>query len=427
MTRATPRGPLGRLADRPLPGWARRALGALAGVPIALMVAAGGTAIAVGGHPLAEVPPPVAAPTATPATSVPPAAAPSAPPAEPVAPTRRITMAFTGDLLIHERLWQAAAAHAGSGEAFDFRPLLGPIRPTIAGADLAICHLETPLSPDDRGLTSYPVFETPHELADAVAWAGYDGCSTASNHSLDGGVSGVDATLRWLDRAGLRHAGTARTPAEARRLTRYRVDGVAVAHLSASWGFNGFRPDHGWRANRIDVARLLADARRARRAGADLVVVSLHWGVEYTHVPTSYQRRVAALLTRGDAIDLIVGHHAHVVQPVHREGGTWVAYGLGNHLSGMTSSLGTEAVADGVVLVVTASRGPGGQWSLTPRVVPTRVEEGRWRVLPVAATLGRAWPSPALAADLRASWGRTMAAVRALGDDVAAVGRRPSG
>ena len=336
-------------------------------------------------------------------------------------------MAFTGDVLIHERLWQTAAAHAGPGEAFDFRPLFAPIRPVIEGSDLAICHLETPLSPDDRGLASYPVFETPHEVADAIAWAGYDGCSTASNHSLDGGVAGVDATLRWLDRAGLGHAGTARTRGEAARITRYRADGVTVAHLSASWGFNGFTPDVAWRAERIDAARLLADARRARRAGADLVVVSVHWGVEYTHVPTRYQRRVAAMLTRGDAIDLVVGHHAHVVQPVHRESSTWVAYGLGNHLSGMTSSLGTEAVEDGVVLLVTAERDGRGRWTLTPRIVPTRVEEGRWRVLPVGPTLARAWPSPALAAELRASWGRTVAAVRALGDDVATVGRLPNG
>jgi poly-gamma-glutamate capsule biosynthesis protein CapA/YwtB (metallophosphatase superfamily) len=327
-------------------------------------------------------------------------------------------MAFTGDILIHEQLWETAAAHATGSDRFDFRPLVAQVRPVIAGADLAICHLETPLSPDDRDLSSYPVFETPSEVAEAIAWAGYGGCSTASNHSLDGGASGVVATLRWLDRAGLGHAGTARTWKESRALTSYRVNGATVAHLSYSWGFNGFTPDHGWRANQIVVARVEADAARARRAGADLVVVSLHWGAEYSHTPTPWQREVADLLTRGRDIDLVVGHHAHVVQPLHRERGTWVAYGLGNFLSGMTSSLGTSAVEDGVILVVKAER-RHGVWRVSDvHVVPTWVEYSTWRILPIARTLARHWPSTSLRAALRASFARTVTAVRLLGDDV---------
>jgi poly-gamma-glutamate synthesis protein (capsule biosynthesis protein) len=387
------------------------------------MVAAAGTAVAVSAGP---PPAPIAAVGAPNVTRGEPSVAPPSPDAtvpEASAPRRRITMAFTGDILIHERLWQTAAAQAGPGERYDFRSLFAPIRPTIADADLAICHLETPLSPAGRQPSSFPIFSTPPEVASAIAWAGYDGCSTASNHSLDGGTAGVVATLDHLDAAGLGHAGTARTRAEASRIARYRVGGVVVAHLSATWSFNGSSPDTAWRAERIDTSALIVDARRARRAGADLVVVSLHAGVEYTHRPTAYQRRVAERLTRGDAIDLIVGHHAHVVQPIHRVHGTWVAFGLGNHLSGMTSSLGTEAVQDGVVLVVTAQRRRGGTWSLAPRVVPTRVDGVRWRVLPVGVTLDRSWASPQLRAELRASWARTLAAVRLLGDEIRPVPR----
>jgi poly-gamma-glutamate synthesis protein (capsule biosynthesis protein) len=298
----------------------------------------------------------------------------------------------------------------------------------IAGADLALCHLETPLSPDDAELASYPVFETPHELAPAISWAGYDGCSTASNHALDGGAEGVRATLRWLDRAGLGHAGTARTRGESRRVTTYDVRGVSIAHLSWSWGFNGFEPDDPWRANRIDVPAVLRAAKAARRAGADLVVVSLHWGAEYQGTPTAWQEEVADALTRSRTIDLLVGHHAHVVQPLARVNGTWVAYGLGNILSGMTSSLGTESVQDGVVLLARAERSGGG-WSIGGlSVVTTRVEYGTWRVLPVLRTLRRADPSPALAAELRASDERTLEALAAFGAEVDAVsgGRRRS-
>jgi hypothetical protein len=328
----------------------------------------------------------------------------------------KLTMLFDGDLLIHQRLWETAAARAKGGERFDFRPLLAPIRSIVAGADLAICHLETPLSPDDAHLSSFPVFETPHELADAIAWAGFDGCSTASNHTLDGGTEGVRATLGWLDRAGLKHAGSARSVREATRVTTYDVDGVRVAHLAYTFGFNGFRPDTPWRANRIEVPKILGDASKARRHGADLVVVSLHWGVEYSHRPTTWQREVGARLARSPNIDLIVGHHAHVVQPIQRVHGTWIDYGMGNLLSGMTSSLGTPAVEDGMLLLATAVQGPQGHWHVERlRYVPTWVEYGSWRVLPIADTLARGWPSAALRATLRASWARTNAAVHLLG------------
>ncbi|HEY7477210.1 MAG TPA: CapA family protein [Actinomycetota bacterium] len=389
--------------------WAR--WGVVAAIPFVLAIAAGGTVLRLQDDPAPGTFVPVG-PTPTRAAS----GSPSAPP--PTEGPDRFTMAFSGDILIHESLWDVAAAHAGPGERYDFRSLFTSIRPLLSGVDLAICHLETPLSPDDADISSYPVFETPHELASAIAWAGHEGCSTASNHSLDGGTAGVRATLRWLDDAGLEHAGTARTYRESRRITTYEVAGATVAHLAYTWGFNGFTPDHAWRANRIAVPRVLNDAARARRAGADLVVVSLHFGTEYTHDPNAFQRSVAEQLTRSRAIDLVVGHHAHVVQPLHREHGTWVAFGLGNLVSGMTSSLGTEAVADGVVLLVEAVR-HGDRWSVGDvSFEPTRVEEGSWRILPVADTLARPWPSDALRAELRASWDRTVHAMRLFGDDV---------
>jgi hypothetical protein len=398
--------------------WLTRLLSAVAVTPLVVTVAAGATAVRV--HEPRVL---VADVSAAHRTVAPPAGAHvRRPPPEP----RRITIAFTGDILIHQGVWERAAADATGDAGFDFRPMFQAVRPILSKADLAICHLETPLSPDDADLSSYPVFVTPHEIADAIAWAGYDGCSTASNHSIDDGASGVDATLRWLDHAGLRHAGTARTPDEARRITTYRVDGVRVAHLSYAFGFNGFTPDTAWRANRIVVPGVLADAHRARAAGADLVVVSLHWGTEYRHDPIDWQESVARTLTRSSDIDLIVGHHAHVVQPVTRLNGTWVVYGLGNFLSGMTDSLGTPAVEDGEIVLATAER-HGGRWVVTGiSFVPTWVEYGTWRVLPVAATLARTWPSASLRTILRASWQRTVEAVDLLGADRLGVRAIPS-
>jgi poly-gamma-glutamate synthesis protein (capsule biosynthesis protein) len=405
------------------------ALGTVTFVPVLLAVAAGATAIRV----QAPAPSPVGAVTPQAAHEAgqtgnqagqtgneQPGEAPGepGPPREPgstYAKPGPVTMAFTGDILIHERLWESAATHAEGSARFDFRPMFAPVKPLIAGVDLAICHLETPLSPDDHELSSYPVFETPYELADAIAWAGYDGCSTASNHSLDGGTTGVRATLRALDEAGVGHVGTARSKREARRVALYDTGGARVAHRSYSWGFNGFSPQQPWMANRIWVPRVIEDAERARAQGADLVVVSLHWGEEYGRTPTAWQVETAERLTASHQIDLIVGHHAHVVQPVDRVNGVWVAYGVGNHLSGMTSSLGTSAVEDGVALLATASR-RDGQWGITSlSFQPTWVEYGRWRVLPISRILQLKWPSDALRAELRASWARTVRAVGAMG------------
>src|SRR2546423_14840867 len=116
----------------------------------------------------------------------------------------RLTIAATGDFLIHESVYRRARAYGG-GRRYDFRPMLKAIGPLIAAADLALCHQETPFSyGPPRG---YPSFRTPVALARAARGAGWDVCSTASNHTLDAGQHGVNTTIRVLDRAGLRHTG----------------------------------------------------------------------------------------------------------------------------------------------------------------------------------------------------------------------------
>lgn len=296
---------------------------------------------------------------------------------------RRFTIAATGDILVHESLWERAAVlGAASGEAFDFRSMFRRVRDTLAGADLALCHLETPVTADGD-LSSYPVFAAPVEITDAIADAGYDSCSTASNHSLDGGAAGIEATLNALDRNGLAHAGTARTRREASRITLLDVEGAQVAHLSYSFGFNGFTPEHDWQGNLIDVERILDDARRARERGSDLTVVSLHWGVEPLTTPTAFQMQVAERLTRSPLVDAIVGHHAHVVQPIERVNGKVVAYGMGNFLSGMRpSEMWPGGVEDGVIVLLRVERRGDAYRVTRARAVPTTVEYGTWRILP---------------------------------------------
>lgn len=294
----------------------------------------------------------------------------------------RFTLVVGGDLLVHEAVWRSAAAHATASGAsgFDFRPMFDQMRPFIASADLALCHLETPLSSDNGHIASFPVFSAPFELADAVADAGFDGCSVASNHTLDQGAAGVDATLGHLDRVGVGHTGAARSEQEALTTRVYDVHGRRVAHLSYSYGFNGFRVPDGewWRANQIDVPRITGDAFRARMEGADIVLVSLHFGTEYRAEPSAYQRDLAGALSASPDIDLVIGHHAHVVQPVATVGTLPVIYGLGNLLSNMTQ----PERRDGVLVRVTLDHAPGQRARVTGiDALPTQVLRDGHRIV----------------------------------------------
>ena len=327
----------------------------------------------------------------------------------PAAPSEPVTLTFSGDVLLHMPVNDRAARYgAETGKAFDFGPMFDPMRPLVKAADLALCHMEVPIAPDGR-LTSYPSFGAPSQVMDGLAHGGYDGCSTASNHSLDRGNAGIVRTLEELDRVGLGHAGTARGPWETGARV-YPLDAgtttIELAHLSYAYGFNGYRlpADAPWAANQIDPDRIRADAAAARAAGAELVVVSLHWGTEYQHQPDAFQRSTAEAILPDSEIDLIIGHHAHVVQPIELVHGRYVVWGLGNHLSNQTQA----PRRDGLTVTATAAAGWDGRWRVTGiEAIPTWVDIASFEVLPVAAALSNPATPAGLAKELRASYRRT--------------------
>jgi poly-gamma-glutamate synthesis protein (capsule biosynthesis protein) len=296
----------------------------------------------------------------------------------PPPPERKtIEIALTGDVLIHDSVWASArrlAARTQARGAFDFRPMLSPIRPIIAGADLALCHLETPLAPAGGPYSSYPVFAAPPAIAAAIKWTGYDGCTTASNHSVDQGNAGIVRTLDDLDRIGLAHTGTSRSRAEAHSPVVFDVDGIHVGWLSYTYGTNGLPvdADKPWSVNLIDPQRILRDAHRARAQGADAVLVALHWGDEYHHEPSAFQIDLARRLSRSPDITLIYGHHAHVTQPIRKVHGTWVVFGLGNLLADQGTV--AEGVRDGMIALVTLTqKGAGPVRVAKVTSVPTHI------------------------------------------------------
>ncbi|MCX4855109.1 CapA family protein [Streptomyces canus] len=255
-----------------------------------------------------------------------------------VAP-RGFTLVASGDVLPHSSIIDRARFDGGGG-GYDFRPMLAGIRSVVSRADLALCHMETVYGANGD-YTGYPTFKSPPEVAQGLAATGYDGCSTASNHSLDDGSGGIRRTLDALDRAGVRHAGSARTEAEAHTVTVLRAGSAKVAHLAYTYDTNGFPLPQGqpWAVNLMDENKILADARAARKAGADVVVVSLHWGTEWQDEPDEQQVALARDLTAARTggrpdVDLILGTHAHVPQAYEKVNGTWVVYGMGDQIAG---------------------------------------------------------------------------------------------
>ncbi len=311
--------------------------------------------------------------------------------AVPAAPTPRAPRSFTivaaGDIIPHEQLVDTANGYR-PGYGWDFTPMVRDIEPWVSEADLAICHLEGTLSPTSTGLSGYPRFVGPREMADAIVAAGWDTCSTASNHALDAGWNGVVGTLDVLDDVGLGHAGTARTP-EERLPTLYEVNGVTVGHISYSYGTNGI-PVPGnqpWSVNLIDADAILADAAWARAHGAEFTVLSMHWGVEYYSPATPQQEALARILLASNDIDVILGHHAHVVQPIDRIGDKYVVYGMGNHLTNQNPRWGEmyHSTDDGLLVRVRVSERADGSFGVDGiDITPTWVQLGTYRVFSAA-------------------------------------------
>jgi poly-gamma-glutamate capsule biosynthesis protein CapA/YwtB (metallophosphatase superfamily) len=330
---------------------------------------------------------------------------------------RQFTVLGAGDILLHTQLWKVgrADAQAAHKSGYYFDPIFASAKSDISGADLAICHMETPYGKSSGPFTSYPIFEVPPSIATTIHDIGYDSCSTASNHSLDGGEAGVDRTLDALDAAGVKHAGTARSAAEAARPVLLQANGVTVAQLSYAYGFNGLkRPaDKPWLANLISVPKILADARRAKDAGASVVVVSLHFGTEYQHTPNAQQTSVARALLASPDVDLILGCHAHVVQPFQKINGKWVAYGMGNQIAAQSFS---KPTMDGVMPRFTFTETSPGTFTVTKaEAIPTfDYLSGTAQLIDLPAAMA-AHPSSARMAQYRASWGRTAKVVTSMG------------
>lgn len=286
--------------------------------------------------------------------------------AEPAIRPIEFTVVAAGDVLPHSPVVASATTSSG----YDFTPLMAGVQPYVEGADLALCHMEVPVVPPGAAPSGYPMFGSPPEMVRDLAAIGWDGCSTASNHSVDRRFAGVTSTLDTMDKYGMGSAGTARTSDEAATVQMYDVSegerSIKVAHISYAYGLNGLPKPSGmpWSvntfdANAADAAPIIAAAKEARAQGADVVLASVHCCVEYRTEPTDAQRSLAEKIAASGLVDLYIGHHAHVPQPIEKlpggpgGDGMWTAFGLGNYLSNQYAECCTANSTSGVLLTAT--------------------------------------------------------------------------
>ncbi|HMR47933.1 MAG TPA: CapA family protein [Arachnia sp.] len=296
------------------------------------------------------------------------AASPLTSPTPSPAPPRTASVNVSGDLLWHNSLWASARLDARrSGEPeFDFVPQLASLRSYVSSADLAICHSEVPFAKPGGPYYNYPLFAVPQEIAPAIREIGWDLCTTASNHTMDQGWAGLVRTLEVHHDNGILTAGSYATEEDAVAPVIFTTEGgVRIAVVSQTYGLNGLPKAEGkpWSIELLDPDVAIAHARRAREAGAEIVLVHMHAGDEYSSEINAQQRTFAEAVTASPDVDMVFGQHAHVVQPIDVVNGKWVIYGSGNLIA--ASGPAQPRTYDGFMAQVTFTEQPDGSFRAT--------------------------------------------------------------
>lgn len=285
---------------------------------------------------------------------------PAAPPAPPVTPVAGIEaaaslaptlaaeaeIAVVGDIIMHGSVKRAATRSTvlgpdGASTNFDgYGALFDAVRPVLSEADLAFANMEFPVAPDSHRSEGSMVFNAPPVVLDALADAGFDVVSFANNHVFDQGTKGFIETMARLDASPLDYLGAGPDCDTAMNGKIYEIDGIKIAFLAGTRLYNTYKePAPGRCSFRVHAGKeVIRRAQAAREAGADVVLLSLHWGGEYKTQPYGFDVKIAHDILEG-GVDGIIGHHPHVLQPLEvyetKDGRTtFVIYSLGNFLSG---------------------------------------------------------------------------------------------
>lgn len=257
-----------------------------------------------------------------------------------------ISLIMAGDNLINDKLYNAAKKDDGS---YDFKSMYSYIKDIVKNYDLAYYNQETILGGSEIGVSSYPAFNSPYEVGDATIDTGFNLVSLATNHTLDRGEKVIINSLNyWNNKSNVLTSGSYLSNNDRNKVNIKEVNNITYTMLNYTYGTNGIKVPEGkeylvniWpcTGNNPDNDTKYQEYKEVVkkdilrvRDKVDLLIVAMHFGVEYTHVPTNYQIDMAEFLS-SLGVDIIIGTHPHVIMPITYINDTLVIYSLGNFLS----------------------------------------------------------------------------------------------
>lgn len=246
--------------------------------------------------------------------------------------TTSLSLVMVGDALIHEAVY----SDAYHNNTYDFKPMLSEMKPIISKFDLAYYNQETILGGTELGLSTYPRFNSPYEVGDAFIDTGFNLVSLANNHTLDRGEKAINNSCNYWQNKNVYHAGSYCSYEDRDKLVIKQKNGISYALLSYTTVDNGLKRPNGkdYYLNLYDPEVVKNDVEKYR-GKVDLLMVAMHWGQEYTHTPVSSQKEIANYLA-SLGVDIVIGTHPHVVEPIEYIDNTLVIYSLGNFISAQT-------------------------------------------------------------------------------------------
>ncbi|RUT36560.1 CapA family protein [Paenibacillus zeisoli] len=285
----------------------------------------------------------------------------------------RATLAAVGDVLIHSPVYKDAAISKGR---YNFNPMFDEIRKLTQEPDILVANQESMIGGSELGLSSYPSFNSPHEIGDALKMAGVDMVTLANNHTMDRGEKAIRSALAYWDKLHMPYTGSFRSEEDAGTLRTLTSNNITFAFLAYTYGTNGIAvpKDKPYLVNLINLDKIKADVEKAKKL-SDVIVVSMHWGTEYEPMPNREQQQLAQQLA-DMGVQIVIGNHPHVLQPpawVQGKNGnkTFVMYSLGNFLSAQEK---TERLIGGIGSIEVIKTVTGVSKTITlkhPSFIPT--------------------------------------------------------
>lgn len=254
-----------------------------------------------------------------------------------------------GDYLIHSSVYKDANRLA-NGDGYDFKPMISYIKEIVSNYDIAYYNQETILGGSELGLSDYPTFNSPYEAGDAMLDAGFNLVSLATNHTMDSGKKAVENSCKyWQSKENVLTAGSYCSEEERNKINIKEINNIKYTMLNYTYGTNGMPVANDYLVNvwPTDIDNINNPEKDTKyqaykkqvkedidkvKDKVDFLIVAMHWGVEYTHEPTAYEKDMASYLA-SLGVNLIIGTHPHVIQPVTRIDDTLVIYSLGNFIS----------------------------------------------------------------------------------------------